>query len=136
VLASVSSLMSVLHRLGTDEPSIPRIAEEWIDYLVVGNERSMAARRDGSVPAGRAIDLTFVDLVADTFGAIGGLYDRMGRDLTAETEAAMRAFLADNPSDKHGTHTYSFADTGLDVAACRARVADYDAFFGVPTEVT
>lgn len=136
VLASVSSLMSVLHRLGTDEPSIPRIAEEWIDYLAVGNERSMVARDDGSVPAGKAIDLTFADLMADTFGTIGGLYDRLGRELTAETEAAMRSFLADNPSDKHGTHTYSFADTGLDVTESRARVAAYDAFFGVPPEVT
>ncbi len=73
--------------------------------------------------------------MADPFGTIATIYDGLGRELTTDAEAAMRSFLADNPSDKHGTHTYSFADTGLDVAACRARTASYDEYFGVPQEV-
>jgi hypothetical protein len=136
VTASVASLTAHLQRLVTDDSSIPERAVEWFDHLVLGNDRSVAARDDGTVPSGRAIDVTFADLMADTFGTIAGLYDRLGRELTADTEAAMRAFLADNAADKHGTHTYSFADTGLDPAACRERTVAYEERFGVPREVS
>ena len=33
----------------------------------------------------------------------------------------MRAFLADNPTEKHGGHHYTFADTGLDEGEWRER---------------
>jgi hypothetical protein len=46
----------------------------------------------------------------------------------------MRAYLVANPSDKHGAHEYSFADTGLDEATERARVQRYQDYFGVPSE--
>ena len=136
VVASVSSLMSVLHKMGTDAPDLPAIAHEWIDYLVDGNDCSVAARGDDTVPAGQAIDVAFADLMADTFGTIGQIYDQLDRPFTAEAEAAMRQFLADNPRDKHGTHTYTFADTGLDLAAARQRTASYEQYFSVPQEIT
>lgn len=134
VLASVCSLMSVLHRMGTDEPSIPRLAPEWIEYLVDGNNRSMDARDDGTVPDGQAIDVVFADLMADSLGTIAGIYDQLGREFTDETAGAMAAFLAENSREKHGKHTYSFADTGLDVAAARERTSRYVTSFGVPLE--
>lgn len=135
VLASVTSLMSVLQRIATDEPSIPELAEEWIDFLVAGNDRAVTARTDGTIPAGQAIDVAFADLMADNEGTIASIYEQLGRDLTDEASHAMRTFLEDNARDKHGTHRYSFADTGLDLASCRARTEAYEAYFDVPREI-
>jgi len=46
----------------------------------------------------------------------------------------MRAFLAQNPDDKHGKHRYAFSDTGLDEMRERARVHAYQERFAVPSE--
>ncbi|MCU1365297.1 MAG: sulfotransferase family protein, partial [Ilumatobacteraceae bacterium] len=49
-------------------------------------------------------------------------------------EQAMRAFLAENPADKHGVHRYAFSATGLDCAALRLRTRRYEDYFGVEQE--
>ena len=72
--------------------------------------------------------------MADPFATIHRVYDRLGLELSAESETRMRAFLASNPSDRHGTHTYSFADTGLDADEIRERSRRYQEFFDVPSE--
>ena len=46
----------------------------------------------------------------------------------------MRAYLEHKPKGKHGAHRYDFADTGLDMAEERARFADYQERYGVPSE--
>lgn len=134
VVASTASLAAHLQRLGTDHTSIPEEAAEWVDYLVEGNDRSVTAREDGTVPPGAAVDIAFPALMADTFGTIGELYRQLGLELTDDALARMRAFLADNPSDKHGVHRYSFAETGLDEATVRARTRRYEEYFSVPQE--
>ena len=134
VLASTASLTAFLQRLASDRSSIPREAAEWVDYLVLGNDRSVDARQDGTVPPGRAVDMHFGDLMHDPFGTIASTYERMGLVLTDEIDARMRAFLTDNPADKHGVHRYSFSETGLDEGEVRARTARYEAYFGVPRE--
>lgn len=135
VAASVASLTDVLQRLGTDESSIPALAPRWFDYLIEGSRRMMDARADGLVDDQQVIDIAFGDIVTDAIGVVERIYDRLDRPLTANLTRAMSAFLADNPSDKHGVHRYSFADTHMDVGACRERAAEYQAFFDVPSEV-
>ena len=59
--------------------------------------------------------MQFTDFVADPLTPIAGIYAALGRELTAETEARMRAFLASNPGDGGGGGTrYRWPDTGLD----------------------
>ena len=48
-----------------------------------------------------------------------------GWELTAETEGRMRAFLAENPKDKHGAHIYSLDDFGLTREAIDTRFHRY-----------
>ncbi len=134
VLASVASLTEHLQRMVSGQTTIPEQAEEWVDYLELGNERSVTAREDGTVPADQAVDFVFQDLMADPFAALAALYDEMGLAYTAEAEAGMRAFLAAHPADEHGTHTYSFAATGLDEDEVRARMQRYETYFDVPRE--
>jgi hypothetical protein len=70
----------------------------------------------------------------DPFTTIGAVYERLGLDLTGDAESRMRAFLDANPRDRHGAHEYTWADTGLDERAWRARAARYQEYFGVQDE--
>lgn len=134
VLASVASLTEHLQRMVSGQTTIPEQADEWVDYLELGNNRSVDAREDGTVPADQAVDFLFRDLMADPFAALADLYAEMGLDFTAEAEAGMRAFLAAHPADEHGTHTYTFSATGLDEDEVRARMQRYETYFAVPRE--
>ena len=46
----------------------------------------------------------------------------------------MRAFLAENTTEKHGGHQYTFADTELDIGEWRERTRRYQEYFDVPVE--
>ena len=46
----------------------------------------------------------------------------------------MRAFLDENPADKHGVHRLAFSATGLDVQQVRERTRRYEEYFDVPQE--
>lgn len=134
IIASLASLLETLRKLGSDVHPITEAAAEWADYIIEGLDRSVTAREDGTVDPDRIVDVQFRDFMADPFGTIGGIYDRFGLEYTADAEARMRAFLAANPGDGHGTHTYSFADTGLDAGELRERTRRYQEYFGVEDE--
>ena len=57
--------------------------------------------------------LYYDSLVADPLAEMRRVYDWLGDEWTPATEASMRGWLADNPQNKHGKHTYSFEDWGL-----------------------
>ena len=134
VVCSLASLIDLLRRLASDEVSIEAIAAEWVDNIVLGLDRAVEARRDGTVPKEQAVDVLFKDFMADPMAVVRTIYERLGIELTAEAEGAMRTFIAENPREKHGGHHYSFVDTGLDAGALRERTRSYQEFFGVPDE--
>jgi hypothetical protein len=134
VISSLGSLVAKLRGLASDDTSVPEAAAEFADYVLDGLDRSVAAREDGSVPAGRIVDVQFRDFMADPFATVRQLYERLGLELTDEAEQRMRAFLADNPRDRHGEHQYSFADTGLDAGELRERARRYQEYFDVTSE--
>ncbi|HME72362.1 MAG TPA: sulfotransferase [Myxococcota bacterium] len=135
IVASIASLLATLRRLATDATSIAEGGAEFADYLLDGLDRSVTAREDGTVPAKRVIDVQFQAFLADPFACVREIYARLGLELTREVEARMRAFLAENPQDKHGGHRYSLADTGLDAEKLRERARRYQNYFAVPSEV-
>jgi hypothetical protein len=134
IIASVSSLQQKLRSMTSDDPSLPDIATEWAEYILDGLDRSVTAREDATVPADRIVDVHFADFMADPFAAIGAIYDRLGLELTADSEARMRAFLADHGQGEGGGHRYSFAATGLDEGALREQARRYQEYFGVASE--
>jgi hypothetical protein len=134
IIASLSSLMSVLRRLGSDDISVPDIAAEFAGYLVDGLDRSVSARTDGTAPADRVVDVQFRAFMTDPFSTIHEVYDRLGLGLGADAERRMRAFLAENTTEKHGGHQYTFADTELDADEWRERTRAYQDYFDVPSE--
>ncbi|HYZ92432.1 MAG TPA: sulfotransferase [Actinomycetota bacterium] len=134
IISSISSLIALLRRLACDDPAIPEVAEEFAEYILLGVDRSVDARENGTVPADRVVDVQFRAFMADPFGTIRTVYERLGLELDPGAEARMRTFLDANPSDKHGVHEYTFADTGLDEGEMRERARRYQLYFDVPTE--
>ena len=134
ILASLSSLVAKLRSLASDDATIPGAAADFADNIVDGLDRSVTAREDGTVPADRVVDVQFRSFMADPFATIHTIYERLGLELAPDAEQRMRDFFAAHPQDKHGSHTYSFADTGLDEGALRERVKRYQEYFDVPTE--
>jgi hypothetical protein len=94
----------------------------------------MQWRSDGTLPDDRIIDLRFDDLVGDPWRTMHDVYDRIGATLTVDAEASMRAYLDARPRQRHGRHDYDFADTGLDLDATRARFAQYQSHYAIPSE--
>jgi hypothetical protein len=134
IIASLSSLIATLRGISSDDTSIPDAAAEFAEYIIEGLDRSVTARVDGTVDPDRVVDLHFGAFMADPFATIHQVYDRLGLELGDETETRMRDFLARHPPDLHGTHRYSFADTGLDAGELRERSRRYQEYFDVPSE--
>ena len=134
VVCSLASLVDLLRRLASDDGAIDSVASEWVDDIVLGLDRAVTARCDGTVPEEQAVDVFFGEFLADPMAVVHTIYERLGIELTAEADGAMRTFLAENPKEKHGGHRYSFADTGLDAGALRERTRSYQEFFNVPDE--
>jgi hypothetical protein len=134
ILGSITSLRATLRALASSSPGNAADAAEFADYLIEGLDRSVTARESGAVPPERIVDVHFSAFMADPFTTIRELYGKLGLELTPEAEARMRAFLAANPQDKHGRHSYSFADTGLDEGEWRERSRRYQQYFDVRSE--
>jgi len=134
VVCSLASLVDLLRRLASDDVLISEVAAEWVDDIVLGLDRAVEARQNGTVPAGQAVDVLFSDFLRDPMAVVETIYERLGIELSVEAEKAMRTFLAANPQEKHGGHKYSFADTGLDAGLLRERTRAYTEFFDVPEE--
>jgi hypothetical protein len=134
IISSLSSLVALLRRIASDDSTIPVAASEFASYVIEGLDRSVTAREDGTVEPDRVVDVQFREFMSDPFATIRTIYERLGLELEADAEARMRAFLAEHPSDEHGTHTYSFADTELDEGDLRDRSRRYTEFFGVESE--
>ena len=134
ILASLSSLVARLRSLASDDSTVPGAAADFTDNILEGLDRSVTAREDGTVPTDRVVDVQFREFMADPFSTIGKIYERLGLELDDVAEQRMRTFHAAHPQDKHGSHTYSFADTGLDEGAVRERARRYQEYFDVPSE--
>ncbi|OBB96633.1 sulfotransferase [Mycobacterium sp. 852002-40037_SCH5390672] len=85
----------------------------------------------------RILHLRYTDFIADQVGTVQRYYAFAGRHLTHEAEAAMRAYLADNPGDRHGKFRYStqlLTDIGEDLDALHAEFRAFRERFGVEIE--
>jgi hypothetical protein len=134
IVASLGSLISTLRRLASDVTSNPEAAAEFADYVLEGLDRSVQARKDGTLPQSNVVDVHFSEFMGDPLATVRRIYARLGLELGDAAERRMRAFLRDNPRDKHGRHRYSFTETDLDAGALRERARPYQQYFDVPSE--
>jgi hypothetical protein len=134
VLCSLASLTDLLRRLASSDVSLDQVALGWVDDVADGLDRAVQARRDGTIPRSRAVDVLFRDFLDSPMTVVSAIYDRLGIELTDEADLAMRNFLAEHSQEKYGGHAYTFADTGLDAGELRERMRRYSEYFDVPEE--
>jgi len=135
VISSISALVALLRSMASDHSSVARAAEQYSEDILLGLERSIEARRDGTLPPGQVVDVQFHEFMKDPFATIAAVYAAVGLDYTAEAESRMRAFLDTHPGDGGGGGSrYTFAETGLDLASLRERSRAYQEYFDVPSE--
>jgi hypothetical protein len=123
VVGSACSLIKHVRLMFTSEIDPREIAATMIDTFDRMIARADAFRERHGQDA--IYDIQYAALMRDPIGEIRKLYERFDEPLTAQAEAAMRAYLADNPQGKHGRHTYSLEDFGLTKELVRAHFRSY-----------
>jgi sulfotransferase family protein len=134
VVASLTSLVTVLRSLASDTIDPYEIAQDWTHRLAMGLERAMDVRARGAFAPAQVFDVHFPELMADPIAMIRRIYAHFDMTLSSIAEGRMRAFLASNAADKHGTHRYTLGAAGLDMETERRRYARYQKHFGIASE--
>jgi hypothetical protein len=129
---SFCSLLSLGHKA-----FLGRVDSEWLGencswQAVQHANRIMDAR--AKVGHDRIIDVHYADLMRDPLGSVRTLYRALGDELTPQAEAAMRAWLSDNPQDKFGRHEYQLAQYHLTVEQLRTQFERYLSAYQVEPE--
>lgn len=135
ILSSLTSLSAVLRQAYATRIDTAEFAREWSDTCAFALNASLAARKSGALNPERTIDLQFADLIRDPAAYVQSIYERFALPFPPQMKKAIGDYIAANPSDKHGGHKHSFADTGLDLATERAKVQEYQEYFGVASDV-
>lgn len=112
VMASVSSLMYALRSAVSDHVDPHEVGRDQLDTWTWGLARTMAARQD--LPADRVIDIHFTDTVERPVETVTRIHEHFGLEMTPDVERGVRDYLADNPRTKHGVHTYTLEEFGID----------------------
>jgi hypothetical protein len=135
VIGSLSDLMATLHYMHSDHVDHGVL----VQFMAMGLEMQMdevtAERDSGAVPDDLVSDVVYGDLVGDPVGTIERLYRGWGQPVGTAFRDNLDAYLSARHDGRAAGHDYSFADTGLDLATHRARVAGYQERYGVPSEV-
>lgn len=129
-MSSIASLNTVLRRTFSDEVDPHEIGRDWCDRWARALLRFMDKR--DTLPSDGFIDIAHEEISAEPLAAIEKIYDFLGWSLSDDARAAMNAFLAANPRNKHGEHRYSLEMYGLDRDTVISRFATYCERFGVP----
>jgi hypothetical protein len=132
VTTSVVTMLAYTARLQAARVDPPAIGSYWADRLEQ-MLRSCVRDRD-LLPEGQAVDVPFLDFMADDVAMVERIYGVAGQPFTPEVRAAMRAFMEEHPRGRHGGIRYDLGTFGLDAGELRDRFAFYTARFGVASE--
>jgi hypothetical protein len=131
-VASTCSLARSLSGTFTDADHRAGIAKLWPETLGVMLDRVVQFREEHGDD--RFIDFPYQEFLADPVKCVARIYDRIGREMTPDAEAALRAHVANKPQNQHGVHSYSLAEFGLRRDAVDERLAAYYERFDVVRE--
>jgi Sulfotransferase family len=108
-----------------------------LDYLTDASVSAAALSKpidwleSGTVPARQLCNIQYHDLVADPIACIARLYDYFGLELSAESRAAMQAYVQANPRSARPAHQYN--PQAFEKSERRA-YDRYQKYFGVASE--
>jgi hypothetical protein len=127
VMASISALIRTLRSVSFEAQDATALGEEMLRLWHEGQVRMMAYRRAN--PGLPVYDMRYKDLAANPVEAVRAAYRFHDMEFTDGAVAAIRQWLAQNPADKHGRHTYRLEDFNLTESRIRDVYADYIATY-------
>lgn len=129
---SFCSLMRMSHRAFGLQPDIAWIVENYPWQAVEHANRIMNSRE--RLGHDRIVDVHYADLIRTPIPTMRALYKSLGDEFTAQAEAGMRGWLADNPQGKFGKHEYALAEFGLTPEKVRPMFERYLSHYQVESE--
>ena len=132
VVGSACSLLKAVRPMFSDDVDPVQMGQDLLETFDLMIERTIAYKEQHGWDS--IYDLQYADVMKNPIGAIKNVYKHFDEPLTAEAEAAMNAYMANNQQGKHGKHTYSLADYGLTKEQIRARFKDYTDRFNIATK--
>jgi len=129
VIASMASHATVLRKAFSDDADPHTIAVDWADRWARALDRFLAVR--DRAPQAQFLDVDFAAIESEPLGTVERVYDFLGWRVTTEARAAMERFLAANPKNKHGVHSYTLEQFGLSRATEIARFRKYSERFQI-----
>jgi Sulfotransferase family len=123
VLGSVCSLIGYTRSWVSDRTESAGFGEHQVEFWCEALRRAVEFR--DAAGESRFADISFADLQSDPVSAIGGAYEKLGLDLSAEAERRMTEWRAQHPPGAHGSHEFSLDEFGLDRAEVRERFGFY-----------
>ena len=133
-IASLVSLLAVLRFTRSDRVDVAGLGAAMQFTYGLFLDQVIDQRVGGTIPNDRIVDSHFLDLMADPVAALRQVYERLDLAWPNGHDDAIRAYLASKPQGKHGAHSYSFADVGLDEDAVRATFRHYVEYYGIVEE--
>ena len=133
-IASLTSLLAVVRFMRSDRDARRELGPMMELTYQLFLEQAITQREDGTVPNDQIVDTHFLELMSDPVAMIRRVYDQLGYDWPKGHDRAITAYLAAKPKAKHGAHSYSFADLGLDDDHVRATFAHYVDHYGITEE--
>jgi hypothetical protein len=111
VIASISRLIQVIRSVSFATQDPVALGREMLKLWNHGLARLMEYR--AAHPELKVYDLSYRELAADPVRAVRNIYKSFDIEFRPDSEAGIRRWLAENPADKQGRHTYKLEDYGL-----------------------
>lgn len=123
VIPSVISLIETF-RKSTPGYDPARLGRAWATFEELGLHRGLAVR-DNAVQPEHIFDVHYNDMMRDPVAVIDAAFRHFGMSLSEVSRANIRSFVADNHQTKHGVHTYTAQQFGLDEGRIRNSYRGY-----------
>lgn len=135
VAISIGSLTTTLRSLASNHLDLKETTKDYGDLLKYGTDKTMAARQKGLLSSNRVIDIQFSDFRNKPVESLRGAYNFFGLEMSESIARTMSGFLrAGHETERHGKHLYSLEASGIDLVQERARFADYQQAYHIPSE--
>jgi len=132
VVGSCCSLIKYVRQVYSDDIDLEGIGKSFIDTFSIMIERTLAYHEKHGQDS--ILDVQYVDIVRDPLGIIRRIYDYFGEPFSPQAEAAMQAYMDNNPKGKHGKHSYALEEYGLTREGVHSHFRDYIKKFNIPVK--
>ncbi len=130
---STLSIMATTTWMRSDQVNL-----QWSKFLhkalAMSLEQVILRRGNGELPEAQFVDLQFSSLMSNPQQALRAVYEFLDLPFDEQDAARVTDYLANKPQAKHGKHSYSMAEFGLNEGKVSASFDSYREHYGIASE--